>query len=58
MSQVIPRHINLPHKETEIKRIKYTKQKVFFYIKKRVNKIKKYATKKTNINNNNKQMIA
>ena len=40
MSQVIPRHINLPHMETEIKRIKYTKQKVFFYIKKRVNKKK------------------
>ena len=58
MSQVIPRHINLPHKETEIKRIKYTKQKVFFYIKKRFNKIKSMPQKKTSINNNNKQMIA
>ena len=54
MSQVIPRHINLPHMETEIKRIKYTKQKVFFLHQKEDQQNKKYATKKTSINNSPK----
>ena len=32
MSQVIPRHINLPHMETKIKRIKYATDYVLPHI--------------------------